>query len=212
MGYRDLDLYDPAEPAEPVPAEEPTGDRPPGGRRLRAALLGGVFALVLAVLVGWRLVGVEPERTSSGPAAAAASTSTAEESLPGAKVPTSTPGADPSSTPTSSSTTTGEEDAAQIAAAFVAAWARPDLDGPTWRAGLRPYVSQAFYETLRSVDPANVPATKVTEAPAGQAGSAGAGQWTVGTDAGDVTVSAQLEDGRGWVVTNILPARQVEPD
>lgn len=91
--------------------------------------------------------------------------------------------------------------AAPVAAAFAAAWARPDLPAETWWRGVASTCDEGFAQTLRSVDPAQVPATRVTGSPAEkQAPRVGMAVYEVATDAGTLTVALAGVGGR-WVVT-----------
>lgn len=54
--------------------------------------------------------------------------------------------------------------ALQVASRWSAAWLRPraDLTTEQWLAGLAPYTSEEYLGVLAAVDPANIPATRVT--------------------------------------------------
>ncbi|WP_239098453.1 hypothetical protein [Micromonospora qiuiae] len=91
--------------------------------------------------------------------------------------------------------------AAPVAAAFAAAWARPDLPAETWWRGVASRCDEGFAHVLRTVDPARVPATRVTGRPvAKQAPKNGAAVYEVTTDSGTLTVRLAGVGGR-WVVT-----------
>ncbi|MFG1955050.1 hypothetical protein [Micromonospora sp. NPDC048830] len=91
--------------------------------------------------------------------------------------------------------------AAPVAAAFAAAWARPDLPAEAWWRGIAVVCDEGFARALRTVDPARVPATRVTGRPvAKQAPKGGAAVYEVATDAGTLTVTLASVGGR-WVVT-----------
>lgn len=92
--------------------------------------------------------------------------------------------------------------AAPVAAAFAAAWARPDLPAQTWWRGVSSSCDAGFARALRSVDPARVPATRVTGRPvATQAPTGGRAVFEVATDAGTLIVTLAGVGGR-WVVTD----------
>lgn len=91
--------------------------------------------------------------------------------------------------------------AAPVVVAFAAAWARPDLPADAWWRGVTPMCDDGFAHSLRTVDPARVPATRVTGRPVATQGPAGgAAVYEVATDAGTLTVALAAVDGR-WVVT-----------
>jgi hypothetical protein len=91
--------------------------------------------------------------------------------------------------------------AAPVAAAFARAWARPDLSAAAWWRGVSPSCEGGFARALRSVDPARVPATRVTGRPVATRGPAGgAAVYDIATDAGTLTVTLAAVGGR-WLVT-----------
>ncbi|MGH3614748.1 MAG: hypothetical protein ACRDRK_19590 [Pseudonocardia sp.] len=57
--------------------------------------------------------------------------------------------------------------AVRVAARWSAAWLRPTegTTGPQWLNGLRPYTTDEYLGVLAGVDPANIPATRVTGEP-----------------------------------------------
>ncbi|MGN9806583.1 hypothetical protein [Micromonospora sp. L32] len=96
-----------------------------------------------------------------------------------------------------------------VAAAFAAAWARPDLPPQVWWRGVAATCDEGFARVLRTVDPAQVPATQVTGRPvAKQAPKGGTAVYEVATDAGTLSVTLAGVDGR-WVVTGNDFARSV---
>ncbi|QFU93502.1 hypothetical protein [Amycolatopsis sp. YIM 10] len=58
-------------------------------------------------------------------------------------------------------------DAVRVAEQFAAAWVNhPDgITTEQWMAGLKPFTTDEFLPTMSTVDPANIPATRVTGAP-----------------------------------------------
>jgi hypothetical protein len=95
--------------------------------------------------------------------------------------------------------------AQQAAAEFVAAWARPDLDAPTWQAGLTPLATPELAASLADTDPANVPPVTVSGQPVQVAANAEAGVFDVPTTGEFIRVTVQLIDGR-WLATDVQPA------
>ncbi|WP_433121932.1 hypothetical protein [Micromonospora sp. CA-246542] len=91
--------------------------------------------------------------------------------------------------------------AAPVVVAFAAAWARPDLPADAWWRGVSRMCDDGFAQALRSVDPARVPATRVTGRPVAKQGPSGdTAVYEVATDAGALTVTLGVIEGR-WRVT-----------
>ncbi|MET7391880.1 hypothetical protein ABZS66_00065 [Dactylosporangium sp. NPDC005572] len=95
--------------------------------------------------------------------------------------------------------------AIQAAVAFVTAWARPDLDQLAWLAGVIAFAMPEYAAVLASVDPANVPAHRVTGLATPRTATADAAEVDVPTDTGPIRVALVLRDGR-WVVADLHPA------
>ncbi|GAA3250703.1 hypothetical protein ACFO1B_44080 [Dactylosporangium siamense] len=100
--------------------------------------------------------------------------------------------------------TTANAAALDVISAFMTAWARPGLDQRRWHADVARYTSPTYADKLATVDPAGVPATQVTTAPAVRTATAGAVVADVGTDAGPITVTCVRLNGR-WLVVNVEP-------
>lgn len=94
--------------------------------------------------------------------------------------------------------------AEEAAAQFIAAWARPDLDAPTWQAGLAPLTTSQFLQALTDTDPSNVPAVTVAGQPVRVAANAEGGVFDVPTTGEFVRVFVQLVDGV-WLATDVQP-------
>ncbi|MEU5780304.1 hypothetical protein [Micromonospora lupini] len=91
--------------------------------------------------------------------------------------------------------------AAPAAAAFATAWARPGLDAARWLEGVTPLCVPRFAEQLRTVNPANLPASRITGRPrATYPVRDGGGQFAIPTDRGTLLVSVADIKGR-WLVT-----------
>ncbi|MEU1842265.1 hypothetical protein [Micromonospora sediminicola] len=91
--------------------------------------------------------------------------------------------------------------AAPAAAAFATAWARPRLDAASWLKGVTPLCVPRFAAQLRTVDPANLPASRITGRPeATHPVRDGGGQFAIPTDRGTLLVSVADVEGR-WLVT-----------
>lgn len=92
--------------------------------------------------------------------------------------------------------------AAPVAAGFAAAWARSDLPASRWWPAVAAYCDEDFARSLRTVDPALVPASRVTGRPtAAQTPRDGRAVFEVPTDAGTLTVRLAGVGGR-WRVTD----------
>jgi hypothetical protein len=150
-------------------------------------------AAVVAILVV--IVVVRPGvHRDPAPAGTTASPSTVEQSPPpedegGVYVPSP-----------AGSTATAE--AVRVAAAFTAAWARPDLPAGAWWRGVAAYTEPGYAELLRSVEPANVPADRVTGVAHEVRSGAGLVVVDVPTDAGTCRVTVSDTSGTGeWKVS-----------
>lgn len=85
---------------------------------------------------------------------------------------------------------------------FAEAWARPALPADRWWAGVSPWCEQGFANTLRTADPANVPATRTTGRPRPDMAARDFVVYTVQTDGGMLTIRVAALAGR-WLVTEI---------
>jgi hypothetical protein len=88
-----------------------------------------------------------------------------------------------------------------MAARFAAAWAQPTLSAARWWAQIAPLCSPAFAQALRTVDPGNVPASRVTGTPQLVSGAATAAVYRVPTNGGQLSVTV-TRIGAAWLVTN----------
>lgn len=92
--------------------------------------------------------------------------------------------------------------APRAAAAFARAWVRRDLSPAAWRTGITALCDRRFAAQLATVDPANLPADRVTGAPrAVRAPHDRSARYTVATNGGVLTVVLVDQAGR-WVVIN----------
>lgn len=94
-------------------------------------------------------------------------------------------------------------EALDVAARWVAAWVRPP-DGTTaeqWRAGLSALTTAEYLGLLQTVDPSNIPATRVTGAPRPVRVSPQSVQVEVPTDATTLIVLVVGTDA-GWRVSD----------
>lgn len=105
--------------------------------------------------------------------------------------------------------TTAEPDpeALEVVKEWVAAWASVPEDGDqdTWLEGLRPYTTEEFLPQLRTVDPANVDATKVVGEPEVRESYPRSVTAEVTTDGPTLLVTV-IETDDGWRVTDYTEA------
>lgn len=97
--------------------------------------------------------------------------------------------------------------AADAAAAFVAAWARPDLDAKAWAAGVRPLVTSELWSTgLKLTDPSSTPEVTVRGEPRQVAMNAEEGVLDVPTTGAWVRVHVVSDPAEGeWLVSRVEP-------
>lgn len=165
-------------------------------------LIGTV--LVVAIVAVGIAIGVtrsragsgQPEHNLSGPVSAP-STVVVPTSVPASELPnriTSVP--PPSSAPPAPA-------ALALATKWTQAWAHhpQGITNRQWVAGLRPYTTPDFLPELSSVDPANVPATRVTGKPRPIRSFAASVTATVPTDGGPIRVTV-IKTGQGWRVSD----------
>jgi hypothetical protein len=89
-----------------------------------------------------------------------------------------------------------------VAAGFAAAWVRGDLPADRWWSAVAPFCEAGFAQRLRTVDPGNLPATKLTGAPVQVSPPVnGVAVFTITTDGGALVVTVAAGDGR-WLVTD----------
>lgn len=96
--------------------------------------------------------------------------------------------------------------AADAATAFVAAWARPDLERAAWEAGVRPLVTPELWAAgLGDTDPANTPEVTVAGEPVQVAINAEEGVFDVPTTGPWVRVHVALTDDSTWLAARVEP-------
>ncbi|WP_182112337.1 MULTISPECIES: hypothetical protein [unclassified Actinotalea] len=95
--------------------------------------------------------------------------------------------------------------AADAASAFVAAWARPDLDTEAWSAGVRPLATSELWTTALSLtDPSRTPEVTVRGEPRQVAMNAEDGVFDVPTTGAWVRVHVVPgADDDGWLVSRV---------
>lgn len=97
--------------------------------------------------------------------------------------------------------------AVDAAAAFVAAWARPDLNADAWAAGVRPLVTADLWsDGLSNTDPASTPDVAVRGEPRQVTVSAEEAVIDVPTTGAWVRVHLAATAAGGWLVSRVEPA------
>lgn len=116
-------------------------------------------------------------------------------------VPTALPPV-PDLTPTTIPTSRAPAAALEVAARWSAAWLRPPAGTTTeaWVEGLSPSTTEEYLGVLSAVDPANIPATRVTGEPRAVSVAANSVEVEVPTDALTLLVLVVLTDD-GWRVS-----------
>jgi hypothetical protein len=168
------------------------------------ARLGFTAVLVLAAAVGAvAFLGALRLPAGSSVADGPAATST-PPGLGGRTAPSATPTVlppVPDLVPSSLPVSAAPQAALSVAARWSAAWVnhRPGITGEQWVAGLRPFTSDEYLGVLVGVDPANIPATRITGEPRAVRVAARSVQVQVPTDALTLTVLVVSTDD-GWRV------------
>ncbi|MFI6129442.1 hypothetical protein [Micromonospora sp. NPDC051141] len=163
-------------------------------RRSGSVAIAGVATLALTACSGTgpALTG---GTTTGGPSTAAVAPTAALAADPDGVAPAPPRAADPA--------------AMTSAVRFLRAWARPDLPADRWWAGFRPYAIPAYADLLATVDPANVPATRITGSARAAAATAERVDVDVPTDVGVLRVVCVAIGGR-WLVATIGVADKAE--
>jgi hypothetical protein len=161
-----------------------------GGARLRfLPHVIAVIAVVAIVLIA--RPGLQRDRPPA-PGGAASSTVDAPSQPPGegeVYVPSPTSPED-------------ERTAQQVATGFTRAWAHPALGPEEWWRGVRPYAEPGYAQLLRTVEPSNVPATRVVGPARTVTTEPGLVVVDVPTDAGTCRVTvAKTSATTGWQVS-----------
>lgn len=127
-----------------------------------------IVAFVTVFMLGEINDGSRADVAAPGPASP--SVVPARPSPPASAMPAAVASGDASAATDALSVDPADEDpsaaAADSAAAFVAAWARPDLDADAWAAGVRPLVTTDLWSTgLNMTVPSSTPAVTVRGEP-----------------------------------------------
>ncbi|MBK1789003.1 hypothetical protein [Prauserella cavernicola] len=170
----------------------------------------GTFIVVVGVLVAAgilvpRLVGdtgadasPTPGGQSQAPAAGGSSQDDETSSTSSSALPTRL--TEPLATP---STAPPKPGALKAAADWASAWVNhPDgITNEKWLDGLRPYTTEEYLPVMRSVNPANIPATKVTGEPRATASYTSSAEVEVDTDGPTLTITV-VSTNAGWRVAH----------
>lgn len=167
-------------------------------------LVGAVIlAAVVLTAVGFVLPSPPPpERNTSSSERAAAAQARAHHDSPPLAAPTSTAAPPSVSVP---NTPPPPEPADPAGVALVNQWGRlwadhpPGADRQQWAARLQPFTSEEFQPLMRSVDPANVPASAITGPATPVRSTSGSMDVKLPTNAGDLTVQL-IREPAGWRV------------
>lgn len=215
MGYRDsLDGYDPNRP----PPEPPATPQRATGRRPRRAWVFRVSMGVLIAAAALRLAAAvgDDDEAATHTESTAVETPTPEDS--GATVAPPSSGTEtPEQSSSSSSSSTSESAAAspstgstrraaqRAAEDFLTQWAKPKRSSGLWYEKVRPLATPTFGNALRSVNPLNVPVTKVERVRAEEV-TATSARFLATTDGPRVRVLVQ-RSGTEWLVSGVEPVR-----
>jgi hypothetical protein len=138
--------------------------------------------------------------SGDGPATSGSTTRGPRASGPGTPTPTMLPPVPPL-TPSPLPLSAAPDEAIEVAALWSAAWVRPPEGTTTqqWLEGLRATTTDEYLGVLGAVDPANIPATRVTGEPRPVEVAASSVRVEVPTDALTLVVLV-VETDEGWRV------------
>lgn len=171
--------------------------------------LGLTLVVLLAVAVGISFAaGADRPGSDAAPASSTTSTTPAASPPGPSASPTVLPPVAPL-TPSALPLDQAPAVALQAAASWAAAWVtHPDgITNQHWLAGLRPYTSDEYLGVLGTVDPGNIPATRITGPPTPTRVSAASVEVRIPTDT--ITLLVLVVDtgaGGGWRVSDSEPA------
>ncbi len=169
------------------------------------ARLGLTVVLLLAVVVGAVAgIGAVTVRSAGTAVASGGATLTPQPAPAGRPAATVTPTVlppVPALTPSSLPLSAAPDPALSVAARWAAAWVNhpQGVSAQQWVDGLRPFTTDEYLGVLVGVDPANIPATRVTGEPRATKVASRSVQVTVPTNALTLDVLVVLTD-EGWRV------------
>lgn len=163
--------------------------------------LFGTFILVVAIIVAAgivvpRLLGANPDPGTATPGSADSTSDSYEREAGTTRLPTRL--SEPLVLPT---TATPDPEALRVAREWARRWAThpPGTTIDQWIERLRPYTTEEYLPRMRSVDLANIPATKVTGEPRATESFTSSVDVKVPTDGPTLTLSVIRTDA-GWRV------------
>lgn len=170
-------------------------------------LIGTLVVLAILVtalgIVVPKVMGKQPAKAS--PLAPGTTTTSVTATQPGvaASVPTSnlpTRLSQPLVTPT---TAAPNGDAVRVAKEWAAAWVNhpQGMTSAQWLEQLKPFTTEEYLPVMSSVDPANVPATKVTGEPTVGTSYTSSVQLTIPTDGPKLSITV-VSTNAGWRVAD----------
>jgi hypothetical protein len=173
-----------------------------------AVLLGLVAVSNMIFGGGSSLPPADRDATASAATVTPSSTGTGTPTDPlplptGSSLPSATETISPTASPRPA-TSNGARQASTTALAFTQAWADHTKPAAQWLAAVSRYADPEFAAQLKSTDPRNVPASKVTGAPHPVSVYFASASVEVPTDAGLVVVEL-VSDGHVWRVVDIHP-------
>lgn len=164
-----------------------------------------VFLAILITALGIVLPKVVGKPQAKAAPGAGSATTSLQSTPPGvaAPVPTSnlpTRLSAPLATPTPAAP---NGDAIRVAKQWAAAWVDhpPGITSDQWLAKLKPFTTDEYLPVMRSVDPANIPATKVTGEPVVGTSYASSVQLTIPTDGPKLSITV-VNTNAGWRVAD----------
>lgn len=160
------------------------------------AILVTALGIVLPKAVG------KPQAKASPTTGTSTSVTTTRPGI-AAPVPTSnlpTRLSTPLATPTP---TTPNEEAIHVAKEWAAAWVKhpPGITSEQWLAQLKPFTTDEYLPVMATVDPANIPATKVTGEPVVGTSYPKSLQLTIPTDGPKLAITV-VSTNAGWRVAD----------
>jgi hypothetical protein len=175
-------------------------------KHLIITLVGlAVGVAVLAIAVA-KLSGPAP-RAAAAPSTTDTSASTTQNVAPPTDPSTAPTTSTPMQTrlpaPPSPSSAAPDPAALDVAVRWTSAWANHPSGVSTyqWLQGMRPYTTEEYMTIMESIDPANVPASKVTGPATAISSVAGSIDVRVPTDSGPLAVTL-IKTTEGWRVTH----------
>ncbi|WP_328613868.1 hypothetical protein OHS18_36840 [Amycolatopsis sp. NBC_00355] len=165
-----------------------------------------VFLAILVTVLGIvvpKVMGKQPAKAS--PLAPGTTTTSVTATQPGAAAPVPTSNlptrlSQPLATPT---TAAPNGDAVRVAKEWAAAWVNhpQGITSAQWLEQLKPFTTEEYLPVMASVDPANIPATKVTGEPTVGTSYTSSVQLTIPTDGPKLSITV-VSTNAGWRVAD----------